>query len=233
VHDVIVVIAFLVVFSLLVITALKGKYVFAVVGLLFTWFWIIGATRLAKPDSWWARHRYDASKLERSVERFKAQKAEQTHRASTGVPTVHEAESRVDRKCPHCKHQMRAEARVCESCGSESNPWIHHAGVWWIAGLKTGEWQWLDEEGDTWRWYRDGTPSSPGVTDMTPNLRVNPALVTPPETASPSETPSSSQLVPSDSPATTNELERLAALHERDALTDEEFRAAKARVLGL
>ena len=31
---------------------------------------------------------------------------------------------------------------------------------------------------------------------------------------------------------TTNELERLADLHRRDALTDEEFAAAKAKILG-
>lgn len=38
---------------------------------------------------------------------------------------------------------------------------------------------------------------------------------------------------PSESPVTANELEQLAALHERGALSDEEFQAAKARLLGL
>jgi len=38
---------------------------------------------------------------------------------------------------------------------------------------------------------------------------------------------------PSESPVTANELEQLAALHERGSLSDEEFQAAKARLLDL
>ena len=57
---------------------------------------------------------------------------------------------------------------------------------------------------------------------MTPSLQIDPALVKPPETPPPSE-----------SLLTASELEQLAALHERGALTDEEFQAAKASLLGL
>jgi hypothetical protein len=132
------------------------------------------------------------------------------------------------RECPSCKRPMARDSTVCPQCGSESNSWIYHAGVWWLAGVQTGEWQWLDETAGIWRWYRDGTPSSPGVTDTTPNLQINPALVKPPVPALPPTMPTTSE-----SPATANELEQLAALHERGALTDEEFQAAKARLLGL
>jgi hypothetical protein len=58
--------------SLGVITFLKGKYRFGIVGLLFSIFWIVGAIRLAKPDSWWARRFYppDSEKRRKADERF-------------------------------------------------------------------------------------------------------------------------------------------------------------------
>ena len=53
-----------------VITGLKGKYGFLAAGLLIGLFWIVGALRLAKPDSWWARRFYDEEKMRRARERF-------------------------------------------------------------------------------------------------------------------------------------------------------------------
>jgi hypothetical protein len=53
-----------------VVTGLKGKYGFLAVGLLIGLFWILGAIRLAKPDSWWAKRFYDEEKMRRARERF-------------------------------------------------------------------------------------------------------------------------------------------------------------------
>ncbi|HKJ34943.1 MAG TPA: hypothetical protein VKA36_00100 [Solirubrobacterales bacterium] len=52
---------------------LKGKLMWGVFGIYIGPVGIIGATRLAKPDSWWARNRYDAEKLARSRERYGAE----------------------------------------------------------------------------------------------------------------------------------------------------------------
>jgi hypothetical protein len=53
-----------------VITALKGKWGLFVAGIFFHLCWWIGAIRLAMPDSYWARHNYNADKLNRSRARF-------------------------------------------------------------------------------------------------------------------------------------------------------------------
>ncbi|HEU4702312.1 MAG TPA: SHOCT domain-containing protein, partial [Conexibacter sp.] len=93
-------------------------------------------------------------------------------------------------------------------------------------------WQWLDKAADTWRWYEDGTPSSPSVTDRTPSLTIDPKLVSPPGRAAEAigregiENQSVAQ-----PPAPSAELERLGELHARGILTDEEFQQAKRRVL--
>ena len=56
------------------INLLKGKFVFAFAGLvgILNVLWWIGAARLAKPDSWWARRYYvgdRAHKLQEAVAR--------------------------------------------------------------------------------------------------------------------------------------------------------------------
>jgi hypothetical protein len=48
---------------------LKGKRLWATVGLVTGWNWV-PAVRLAKPDSWWARRRYDKGKLRAAKARF-------------------------------------------------------------------------------------------------------------------------------------------------------------------
>jgi hypothetical protein len=60
-----------------VLNALKGKWWFALFALAATAsglaliLAVVGAIRLAKPHSRWARRRYDAEKTARSMERFK------------------------------------------------------------------------------------------------------------------------------------------------------------------
>jgi hypothetical protein len=55
-----------------VVTGLKGKSGMVMAGLFFCPCWWIGAIRLAKPDSWWARKFYDEDKLADARERFPA-----------------------------------------------------------------------------------------------------------------------------------------------------------------
>jgi hypothetical protein len=56
------------------ISALKGKYVFAFAGIIgvLNVLWWVGAVRLAKPNSWWARRYYvgdRAHKLQEAIAR--------------------------------------------------------------------------------------------------------------------------------------------------------------------
>ena len=101
-----------------------------------------------------------------------------------------------------------------------------HAGVWWTQS-KAGAWQWLDEKAKIWRWYEDGTPSSPTATDLTPSREIDPALVAPPGTPAHQIEPTTTNVATT----TSAELERIADLHARGVLTDEEFQQAKQRVL--
>jgi hypothetical protein len=60
---------------LVVICFLKGKLLWGVFGV-YAWpVALIGAARLAKPDSWWARRRYGPEKLARSQRRYGAEAA--------------------------------------------------------------------------------------------------------------------------------------------------------------
>jgi hypothetical protein len=52
------------------ITGLKGKYGYLAVGVFIHVLWWIGAIRLAKPDSVWARRFYAPDKLDRAYVRF-------------------------------------------------------------------------------------------------------------------------------------------------------------------
>lgn len=49
---------------------LKGKLMWGVFGIYLWPIGLIGALRLAKPQSWWARNRYDADKRDRSQSRY-------------------------------------------------------------------------------------------------------------------------------------------------------------------
>ncbi len=53
------------------ITALKGQWLLFSAGwLTLGLVWWIAALRLARPDSWWARYRYDEAKLARARSRY-------------------------------------------------------------------------------------------------------------------------------------------------------------------
>jgi hypothetical protein len=56
--------------SLAAICAMKGKWVFFVLGWFNGIFWIVGASRLALPDSGWARRRYGDEKMAQARRRF-------------------------------------------------------------------------------------------------------------------------------------------------------------------
>jgi hypothetical protein len=57
--------------SVVVICFLKKKPVFAVLGITQSPLWaIIGACRIAKPDSWWARKKYGPDKMTIAHQRF-------------------------------------------------------------------------------------------------------------------------------------------------------------------
>lgn len=137
------------------------------------------------------------------------------------------ADSRV---CPHCKGAMRPVVDVCPHCGATLKPWTLHAGAWWMKS-DSGEWQWRDEVARTWRWYKDGMPSSPETTVRTPNLAIDPAVVSPPD--APRLEPATVSPEAGLADSLTAQLERLAELHERGALNDDQFEAAKNRLLGL
>ena len=56
--------------SIAIICFLKGKLMWGVFGIYLWPISAIGASRLAKPTSWWAKHRYDEAKLARSQKRY-------------------------------------------------------------------------------------------------------------------------------------------------------------------
>jgi hypothetical protein len=56
--------------SLGVICAMKGKWVFFVVGFFWGIFWIVGAWRMGKPNSYWARRRYGDEQMREAERRF-------------------------------------------------------------------------------------------------------------------------------------------------------------------
>ena len=64
------VVGLVVLLLLAVLCMLKGKVMTGVVGIVFSPAAIVGACRLAKPNSWWARRRYRPKKLARAQRRF-------------------------------------------------------------------------------------------------------------------------------------------------------------------
>jgi len=57
----------------LTVTALKGHWLlFAAGWLTVGTVWWIAAFRLARPDSWWARHRYGPEKRRRAERRYRS-----------------------------------------------------------------------------------------------------------------------------------------------------------------
>jgi hypothetical protein len=58
--------------SISTVNVAKGKMMTAIVGVIIWPVAVVGALRLAKPDSWWARHQYraDSRRLARATTRF-------------------------------------------------------------------------------------------------------------------------------------------------------------------
>ena len=137
----------------------------------------------------------------------------------------------VTRSCPNCLRSMDREATICPHCRSESPPWIRHAGFWWAEATTSDRWQWLDESTRVFRWYPEGTPSSPSATDQSPSLALDPAVISPPGTDPPTQIEGQGAVQTVLPPSTSAELERLAELHARGVLSDEEFQQAKQQVL--
>jgi hypothetical protein len=131
------------------------------------------------------------------------------------------------RNCPSCHRSISREARICPHCQTESEPWIRHAGYWWVGPGKSGKWQWHDEKQKVWRWYDTGIQSSPTAKDLTPSREVDPAVIAPPG----GEARGTAVSVGQEAGTPSAELERLADLHARGVLTDDEFQQAKRRVL--
>jgi hypothetical protein len=83
------------VWILAILTVLKGKLTFGLVGLFIPVFSLVGAFRLAKPDSVWARRRYRKrpKKMARAVARFEGKRRERMERFRDligGAPTTPE-----------------------------------------------------------------------------------------------------------------------------------------------
>jgi hypothetical protein len=70
----------------IVITALKGKQGVVLAGVFFHPCWWVGAIRLAKPDSFWARRFYDDEKLGRAHDRFPMMRPRGQHPAFAVQP---------------------------------------------------------------------------------------------------------------------------------------------------
>jgi lysyl-tRNA synthetase class 2 len=62
--DAVVVVYAVVLLTAGVVCALKGKWWMLAIGLVIHLTWFIGALRLARPNSWWARWRYDDAQRE-------------------------------------------------------------------------------------------------------------------------------------------------------------------------
>ena len=59
----------------LLVCALKGKWEWAIVGLVLWPVGLVSAFRLARPNSWWANRMYDQATKDRAIERFGSTKA--------------------------------------------------------------------------------------------------------------------------------------------------------------
>ena len=97
---IITILLWILVLSVTVICFLKGKPVFGVLGMVGAPVWpIIGAIRIAKPDSWWARKKYGPKKMEIAHRRFTPQKVQETKPGIIDDP-VERALERVKRNNP-------------------------------------------------------------------------------------------------------------------------------------
>jgi hypothetical protein len=59
-----------VVLGFLVVCGMKGKWGFVILGFALPPLWIIGALKLAKPTSWWAKRYYGDATMSESEQHF-------------------------------------------------------------------------------------------------------------------------------------------------------------------
>ena len=86
--------------GLAAICALKGKWVFFVLGFFSGLFWIIGASRLGKPNSYWARHRYEDLEIAERPNGASPEGRSHTGEARRSREGVGEAKARPRRRRP-------------------------------------------------------------------------------------------------------------------------------------
>lgn len=110
-----------------------------------------------------------------------------------------------------------------------SAPSVRRRGFWWLEGTPAGRsLEWLGEKA---KLRPEGTPSVPSATtDQTPSRALDPAVISPPGTDAPIAIERQGASL-SSPPSASAEFERLADLHARGVLTDEEFQQAKQQVL--
>lgn len=75
-----------------------------------------------------------------------------------GTTTTVGAYAAMYRECPHCKEQMRRDARLCPHCRTESEPWMWHEGRWWVTRGDVS--YYLDPQSQQWLRY-DAGPGAP------------------------------------------------------------------------
>jgi hypothetical protein len=66
----VILIAWIIVSPFVIVGCLKGRYALSIAGLLLGIPAILAATRLGRPDSWWASRFYDEDKLIRTGHRY-------------------------------------------------------------------------------------------------------------------------------------------------------------------
>jgi hypothetical protein len=69
--------------GVLVLCGLKGKWGFVALGFLMPAFWVIGAIKIAKPRSWWARRYYGDVAMSDSEQHFVLSKRDRPPPMST------------------------------------------------------------------------------------------------------------------------------------------------------
>ena len=95
-----------------------------------------------------------------------------------------------------------------------------------------------DEGGERWEWYDDGHAAGPlwwlaGRLTRPAGRAAEGSRTPTTRAATTSRRPRRRRPPPTEGGSDTDELERLAELHADGTLTDEEFAAAKAKILGI
>jgi hypothetical protein len=133
-----------------VVTLGKGKIGFALLGISLFPAWIVGAVRLAKPESWYARRYYDPPKLALGRRRFGAGE-------SSTAPGTRSPDYRVLPFCPACTAETADQGAgrmfrmngcglgfygwrdYCRDCGSSIRS--HCISLLWVPVIPVGRYR--------------------------------------------------------------------------------------------